>query len=421
MALLSHTLQTIPLWQQGGNYLRKDISLANIVKRGNSYMFRVSCGYDTNGKQIIRQKKTWVPDKNMTPKQIEKEVNRQAVLFEEECKNGYQSKAIKFEMFAEEWFAEYAKPNLRNTTYERLLQLRKRIYGAIGHLRMDKITPRQIQFFVNSLSKEGANERTGKPLAPKTICHNLSLISDIFSYAMKMGVVSSNPCSKVTIPKGKAKEKMIYTIEEVTEFLKLLESEPLKYRVFFNLAVFSGFRRGELLGLEWKDVDFENNLISVRRTSCYTAKQGIYTDTTKTKRSQRTIKFPASVMELLKKFKAEQDELARQLDSRWIDSDRLFVRWNGEPMNNNTPYFWFTEFCKENNFRFCDVHSMRHFYASALINEGVDAAAVSSALGHSVVSTTTSIYCHTFQQAQARAGDAIASVLDFSSKSKQGA
>lgn len=143
---------TLP--KQGGNYLRKDISLANIIKRGNSYMFRVSCGYDTNGKQIVRQK-TWTPDKNMTPKQIEKEVNRQAVLFEEECKNGYQSKAIKLEAFAEEWFDEYAKPNLRNTTYERLLQLRKRIYDAIGHLRMDKITPRQIQFFVNSLSKEG--------------------------------------------------------------------------------------------------------------------------------------------------------------------------------------------------------------------------------------------------------------------------
>ena len=79
------------------------------------------------------------------------------------------------------------------------------------------------------------------------------------------------------------------------------------------------------------------------------------------------------------------------------------------------------EFCDENNFRFCDIHSLRHFYASALINEGVDAAAVSGALGHSVISTTTSIYCHVFQQAQARAGDAIASVLDFSSKNKQSA
>ena len=133
------------------------------------------------------------------------------------------------------------------------------------------------------------------------------------------------------------------------------------------------------------------------------------------------MKFPESVIDLLRAYKDEQDNERLRLGSKWVDHDRLFVKWNGEPMNNNTPYFWFREFCNENNFRFCDIHSLRHFYASALINEGVDAAAVSGALGHSVISTTTSIYCHVFQQAQARAGDAIASVLDFSSKNKQNA
>ena len=77
-----------------------------------------------------------------------------------------------------------------------------------------------------------------------------------------------------------------------------------------------------------------------------------------------------------------------------------------------------SKFCEENNFRFCDIHSLRHFYASALINEGVDAATVSGALGHSTITTTTSIYCHVFNQAQARAGDAIASVLDFKKHDK---
>ena len=180
--------------------------MATIQKRGNSYLIRVSCGYDVKGKQVI-QSMTWKPDEKMTEKQIEKELNRQAVMFEDACMKGFQVKAVKFEAFCEEWFEEYAKPNLRNTTYERLLQLRGRVYAAIGHLRMDKITPRQIQAFVNGLSKDGANERTGKPLAPKTIRHNLSLISDVFTYAVKMGVVGDNPCAKVTIPKGEQKEK----------------------------------------------------------------------------------------------------------------------------------------------------------------------------------------------------------------------
>lgn len=184
--------------------------MATIQKRGDSYSIRVSCGYDSKGKQVI-QPITWKPEPKMTAKQIEKELNRQAVMFEEACNKGYQSKAIKFEVFAEQWFEEYARPNLRNTTYERMLQLRKRVYAAIGYLRMDKITPRQIQAFVNSFSKDGANERTGKPLAPKTIRHNLSFISDVFSCAVRMDLVSDNPCRKVTIPKGEVKEKPIYS------------------------------------------------------------------------------------------------------------------------------------------------------------------------------------------------------------------
>lgn len=166
--------------------------MAMIQKRGSSYSIRVSCGYDAHGKQVLRSM-TWKPDPKLSPKQIEKELNRQAVIFEETCKQGYQGTAEKFEPFCEDWFENYAKPNLRNTTYERLLQLRKRVYKAIGHMRMDKITARQIQAFVNTLSRDGANEKTGKPLAPKTIKHNLSLISEVFSYAVKMGAVSENP------------------------------------------------------------------------------------------------------------------------------------------------------------------------------------------------------------------------------------
>ena len=301
-----------------------------------------------------------------------------------------------------------------NRKNELIAQLVSILSELIGHLRMDKITPRQIQAFVNSLSKDGANERTGKPLAPKTIRHNLSFVSDVFAYAVKMGVVSDNPCAKVTLPKNEQTEKKIYTPEQVQRFLSLLNDEPLKYRTFFNLMIYSGFRRGEMLGLEWKDIDWEHNVISVRRTSNYTASKGIYTDTTKTKKSQRSLKFPQCVMDLLREYKAEQDEQALKCGDKWEDHDRLFTKWNGRPMNNNTPYFWLKEFCEENNFRFCDIHSLRHFYASALINKGVDAAAVSGALGHSTITTTTSIYCHVFNQAQARASEAIASVLDFS-------
>ena len=386
--------------------------MATIRKRGDSYSIRVSCGYDTNGKHK-EQAMTWKPEPGMTKRQIEKELQRQAVLFEESVAHGYKTTAVKFQEFAEEWFEEYAKLNLRSTTYERMRQLTHRVYPAIGHLRMDKITARQLQGFVNSLAKEGANEKTGKPLAPKTIRHNLSFISDVFSYAVKMDLLSDNPCRKVTIPKGEVKEKPIYSQEEMALLLTRISGEPTKYRAFFFLIAYSGFRRSEMLGLEWKDVDFEHNVITVKRTSNYTAGRGTYTDTTKTKRSQRVLKISPYIMDILKELKAEQDEEALRLGDKWVETDRLFVKWNGEPMNNQTPYGWLKEFCEKNELPFYGIHSFRHFAASALISAGLDVTTVSGALGHCNSGTTLNVYSHMFQNAQARVAEAMDGAFSF--------
>ena len=389
--------------------------MANIRKRGNTYQIRVSCGYKLNGEQVV-QTMSWKPPEGMTPKQAEKEVQKQAILFEEKCLRGQVTANVKFEEFAEQWFEEYARLNLRKSSFERMRQVTQRVYPAFGHLRLDRITGRQIQQFINELVLNGKNMQTGKPLSRKTAMHHLSFISDVFSYAVRMDIVSDNPCRKVYVPKGGKKEKEIYSIEEIEQLFRLLEDAPLKYRTFFTLAVYTGFRRGELMGLEWKDIDFESGVVSVRRTSNYTVKTGIYTDTTKTKSSQRSMKLPQLVLDILKEHKAEQDEERIKLGTKWFECDRLFVTADGHPMHNNTTYNWLRKFCKKNDFPFRDIHSLRHFYASALINEGIDVATVSSALGHSAISTTTSIYLHAFQDANARASEAIASVLDFSKK-----
>ena len=386
--------------------------MASIRKKKGSYEIRVSCGYDVNGKQKFQQM-TWKPEEGMTPKQIEKEVNRQAVLFEEECKMGQITANIKFETFAEQWFEEYARINLRSTSYERMRQLTQRVYPALGHMRLDKITGRHIQKFINGLMTTEKSQRTGKPLSRKTAVHHLSFISDVLSYAVKMDMISDNPCRKVTVPKGERQEKNIYNIEELQQLMELLETAPLKYKVFFTIVLYTGYRRSEMLGLEWKDIDFDNRIISVRRTSNYTAERGIYTDTTKTKRSQRSRKYPQFIFDLLKEYRSEQDEERRILADRWHESDRLFVKWNGEPMNNQTPYGWLKEFCQKNNMRFCDLHSFRHAHASILINAGVDIATVSADLGHSNSTTTLGIYTHEFQEAQARTSDIIAEAMSF--------
>lgn len=389
--------------------------MASIEKRGNSYRIKVSCGYKTDGTQVV-QRMTWTPEPDMTPRQIEKELQRQVVLFEEECKNGQIVSAVKFETFAEEWFEQYAKLNLKSTTYTRQRQLTKRVYKAIGHIRLDKLTTREIQKFINSLAQEGVNENTGKALSRKTMVHYLSFISTILDYAIKMDMLSNNPCRRVTIPKGSKKERKILTMEETQKFFKLLDDHaPLKWKAFYVLDIYSGMRRGEMLGLEWKDIDMSTGMIHVQRTSNYTKARGIYTDTTKTESSVRYIKVPMNVIDVLKEFKAEQDDERTRLGSKWIETDRLFVKWNGSPMNPQTPYGWLKEFCEDHDFPFYGVHQFRHLHTSLLIGAGIDPTTVSGVLGHAQVSTTLNLYSHMFRENQVRACDAVANALNFDS------
>ena len=390
--------------------------MATIRRRPNgTYEIKVSCGYGVDGKQR-NQYKSYKPEPGMTKRQIEKEMQRQAILFEEDCKRGQITAAVKFETFAEQWFEEYAKVNLRPTSYARMKQLTKRVYPAIGHKRLDKITARDIQKFITDMLTNGRNLNNGKPLSRKTAVHHLSFISDVFSYAVRMGMLCDNPCRRVFVPKQEQEEKQIYTIEQVKILYENLKSEPMKYQAYLLLSIYSGYRRSEMLGLEWKDIDFEHDLIHVRRTSQYTSEKGIYTDTTKTRKSKRVSKMPASIMNLLRQFKADQNEEARRLGTKWEDYDRLITKWNGAPMNPQTPFEWLKGYCERIGIPFRNIHSLRHLHASLLIFEGVDVVAVSEDMGHSVVGTTLNLYSHMFQEAKARNCDAISNALSFTNE-----
>lgn len=380
-------------------------------KKGPSYQIRSSCGYDIHGKQVVKSM-TWKPPAGMTSKQMEKEAHRQAVLFDERCAAGATGDgSMKFETFSGMWFKEYAEPTLRYRTVDRLHQYEVRIYSAIGHIRLDKLTTRHIQDFINSLGENGVNATTGGGLSPKTIRNYISFVSSVLDYAVKMGAIRDNPCSRVTLPAPEHKEKEVYTLEETQHFLDSLEGAPLEYQAFFTLAIFGGFRRGELLGLEWPDVDLEAQTVTVRRTSLYTKERGTFTDTTKTRGSQRTLKLPANVFIILRRYRAEQAQRRLLMGDRWTAGDRLFTNADGGPAHPNTPYHWLQRFCQKTGQRFLGIHAFRHLNASLLIESGADVRTVAALLGHSQASTTMNIYAHSFEEAQARAGEAVGDLL----------
>ena len=382
--------------------------MATITKRGDTYRIRTSCGYDVNGKQVVKSI-TYKPREGMSEKQIEKEVNRQAVLFEESCKKGQTVTAAKFETFAREWFKDYAEIKLKRLTLCSYHNMEKRVYAAIGHIRVDRISPLDIQKFVSALKGDG--------LAPSTVKNYVRFVSVILNYAVRKRIITYNPCVTVDYPEARETEREFYTTEEVKKLLGLLrdEGEDKKpFAVFFTLAAYTGCRKGELLGLEWKDVDFNNNIISIKRAYYYSsAEHTHYTDTPKTKKSQRSLKLPACVMDALQELREWQDRQRGICGGSWVESDRLFTNFDGSPMSTTAPYSYLQAFSKKAGLRAMNIHSFRHFNASALIDAGVDVVTVQTALGHSTAATTLNIYSHAFSNAQTRAMEAIASAINL--------
>ena len=165
--------------------------MPTIQKRGDTYRITVSNGYDAKGKQL-RKSMTWQPAPGMTQKQIEKELDRQAVLFEN--KSGqYMEGNIKFQDFAERWFEDYGKEHLRERTYLRYVELSQRTYAAIGHIRLDRLQPHHLLDFYKQLAEPGQNKRTGGGLAPKTIKHYHTFISSVMERAVKWKLIADNP------------------------------------------------------------------------------------------------------------------------------------------------------------------------------------------------------------------------------------
>lgn len=384
--------------------------MAYIQKKTNAkgetiYKIKVSCGYDINGKQVTHTL-TYKPKPNMTAKQIEREVNRQAVLFEEDCNNdALSNKRIKFSNLADEWLTMVeATHEQKTSSIERLKSCKERTYNAIGNLYIDKITFRHIQKFILSLAQNGVNQRTGKGLSTKTQKHYICFISDVLKYAIKCGFITDNPCKNISVVKADKKEKDIYSLDELKSILSKINNQaPTDYKVFFSLMAYLGLRRGEVLGLEYKDFDFTNKTVSIVRTSNYRNKTtGIYTSTPKTKTSCRVLSVPDVILDLVKQIKGEQLDQCIKCGDLWHKTDRLFITWCGEPMHPNTPYTWFQRFCEANNLPFKGLHSFRHTFATQAITNGTDVATVSSVLGHSQTSTTLNLYTHAVQTANVK-------------------
>ena len=376
--------------------------MASIRKRGSSYLLVGSMGYDYKGNRIKPKQKTVHPPERLTPKQKEKWLNEQAVLFERECKGLPQEvdRSITLAKYTELWFQTIAPGKLAKSTLARERQDIDRFLPVLGNLKLTELRPEHFRQLYANLRKV-KNQKTGKPLSECTVEGVHACLCGILSDAMEGGFLDHNPAWRTYRYAGKKKEKAIADEATTQRLITALEEESLKYETYFKLIIATGMRRGECCGLQWGDINWQERSIHIQRNVVKVTGEDIIVKETKTVAGDRYVYFSLEMESLLKEFQRECAWEAETYDNRKLeDTDYIFRRHGYRLPMTPTTFTWrFKLILKKHGLPAAlNVHSLRHTNASLLIAGGADVATVAGLLGHSQPSTTLDIYTHAFDK-----------------------
>ena len=362
---------------------------------------RAYLGIDpATNKQVNLQKKGFA-----NKKEAQLFYNRKIVEIE---RNGFKKQRVDtFKEVYELWLKTY-RLTVKESSYNRLkLQFNKHILPAFGKKSIKTIKPVDLQQYANKKSEEVQEYRL-----------QLSNISRIFEFAIKQGVITSNPVKMITIPKKKAnleKKKIKYfTKNELKTLLTdAKENEPYKIYAFLYLMANTGCRKGEILGLQWDCIDLENKTLEIRQTLSRGENRRLYLEEPKTSHSFRTIPLEDETISILKAWRKIQRETMLQVGINTMSAKQLvFSSPFNEFINMDIPNRWMVRICKRTNIPVLTPHSLRHTFATLLISEGVNPKTVSELLGHSSVAFTLDIYTGVYETEKASTIKLLAEIIN---------
>ncbi|MGE5422867.1 MAG: tyrosine-type recombinase/integrase [Ignavibacteriales bacterium] len=346
----------------------------------------------------------------------DKQAQKKADEWEHEIKNGLyfpEGDKATLATFINTWKSDYAEDKLAPRTmarYEKLIEVG--ILPLLGHIRLNRITPVVVNKWRKEL--EGMDRQDGKEgkLSAQTIKHYLACLSAILGKAEQWEIIRANPCIKAEKPKvPKAKVKVFNEEESVLFIQRLEEKADLKHRALIWLELDTYMRREEIMGLDWPDFDFDNDTVSIYKTSQYLSNLGVFEGPTKNESSTRVIAVDHVVMELMAEYKAAWEEHRKEMGDLWQGSNRVFTTWDGRPGFPDMPQKWLTAFLKREELPHCSFHSLRHLGITIQIKAHVQLSQVSKRAGHSVVGTTNSIYEEVIQSVDREAAEKQGAIL----------
>lgn len=360
-------------------------------KRGkNSWQLVLEKGRDAMGNRTQPTKTIRITDPAIlrAPKRLEEYLRDQVAKFKMEYETGIDSSEarLSFVQLKDVWIKKYVEINLEEKTKENYLyHMNRRIIPYFERMWLDDITTRHITNYLVHLRSPEARIRGNGTLKSASIVYNYRILKSLFKFAVneKYIAAESNPMIGVEKPKeDDVKEMEIYDEQEIAQLVEALEGESLLLRILILFALITGMRRGELVGLEWPNIDLDSGIVQVKQSIPKTLNGVPVIKGPKNKNSVRRISLPESFIAELKAFRAQQLEEQQHFDGTWEGRQFVFAHPDGMPVHPQRLGKWWLAFHRRHGLKHLRFHDLRHTSVSWMIFKRIHSEVIAKRTGH---------------------------------------
>jgi len=308
---------------------------------------------------------------------------------------------LKLEALFERWFEDVLRHQVAPSTFSNYRAVTvKHIVPALGKKKISALMVTDVDRLLSSKIDSG--------LSTSTVRRIRAVLSQCLDQGIRWGVVSRNVASHSRAPRETRKEGRTLSPEQAKQFLAYLKGH--RNEALYAVMLSTGLRRGEALGLMWKDLDRDSGVLQIRRQL---KREGgtLVTADTKTSRSRRSVNLPPPMLKALLWHERRQETERTALGTSWIDTGFIFTSAVGTPIDPRNFYREFTKICRDAGMDDWHPHELRHSAASLMLAQGVKLQVVSQVLGHASIRMTADVYGHILDPDRQEAADAMGTLL----------
>ena len=362
----------------------------------NSWELTIDLGRDANGKRLRKFM-------NVQGLKADAERKLRELLASLDRGIPINTENVKVSEYLQRWLSDYTLTNTRPRTAERYASdVRLHISPVIGHVRLADLRASDIQLMLAKMLENGSSTRSVK--------HAYTVLKEALTHALHWGLVYRNVSEAVTPPKVIKKEIQPPDVEQVRRIILLAKDTP--YETALTFMARTGCRRGECLGLRWKDVDFDSGTASIVFSLQRVGRQGLLMQPPKSAKSRRAIALDTTTVDTLRNHRGKQMLRRIDLGDSWEENDLVFPGLLGRPLDPATLTRNFEKLLKKAGIAGVRLHDLRHFHATTLLKGGTHLKIVQERLGHASIAITADTYSHVAPSLQRVAADSFAEAMD---------